>query len=96
MAQVKNNILLEGIRGMLGKQLVYRVVKGRTIISMRPAKRKGPPTEKQVAARVRFREAREWAKEQLKDPLLAATYKAKCVGNQSALALLTGERMKAG
>lgn len=96
MVRVKYNIVLEGLEGMLGKHLVFRQVNGRAIVSVRPAKPAGPPSPKQLANRERFRLPREWAKEQLKNPEVAAEWKAKCEGNQSAMSLLIGEycRMK--
>jgi len=94
MARVKNNIATLGLEGMLGKQLIFRQVNGKTVVSIRSTKPPGPPTEKQLANRERFRLAREWAKEQLKDPEIAAFWKSKCKGNQSALSLLIGEAPK--
>lgn len=99
MARVKNNLAIEGLVGMLGKQLVFRQVNGKTVVSMRPSKPEGPPSEKQVAMRAKFKKARDWAKNQLKNETVATEWKAKCVGNQSSLSLLIGEyfrRVKAG
>lgn len=99
MARVKDNLITSGLQGMLGDQLIFRTVNGRTIVSTKPKKPEVPPSPKQLAQRALFKLAREWAKEQLQDAELAAEWKAKCVGNQSALSLLIGEytrRKKAG
>lgn len=99
MATVDSNLLTLGLRGMFGKQMVFREVNGKTVVSIAPGKRKGPPTEKQAAMREKFKTAREWARKQLENEATAAEWKARCVGNQSALSLLIGEyfrREKAG
>jgi antitoxin component of MazEF toxin-antitoxin module len=94
MARVRSNLILEGLSGSIGKELTIRVVNGQTIISVKPGKRKKPPSEKQKAQQEKFKQAREWAKTQLLDPEIAAEYKARCTGNQSAMSLLVGEFMK--
>lgn len=99
MARVKNNIAIEGLQGMLGKQLVFRQVNGQTVVSMRPAKPEGPRTPNQLAWQEKFKIARNWARKQLENPTVAAEWKGKCVGNQSAMSLLIREyfrRVKAG
>jgi hypothetical protein len=94
MASVKSNLAMQGLEGMLGKQLIFRQLNGKTVVSIRSTKPLGPPSEKQLANRERFKQARAWAKEQLKDPEVAAFWKSKCVGNQSAMSLLIGEAPK--
>ena len=94
MARVRSNLILEGLSGSIGKELTIRVVNGKTIISVKPGKRTKPPSEKQKAQQEKFRLAREWAKEQLLNPEIAAEYKARCTGNLSALSLLISDFMK--
>jgi len=38
MAKVADNIILKGIRGMLGDMLVFRQLNGQTIVSAKPKK----------------------------------------------------------
>ncbi len=69
MAQVFNNVLTSGLRGRIGKQLVFRVVNGATIVSRAPAKPdRAKETEAQRKTRTTFRAATQWAKAQLTIP----------------------------
>jgi hypothetical protein len=69
MATVANNDLTRGLRGRIGKWLVFRMVRGKTIASRAPRK---PDPRKQSAAqrltRSTFREASAWAVRILLDP----------------------------
>ena len=69
MAIVANNDLTSGLRGRIGKWLVFRVVRGKTIASRAPRK---PDPRKQSAAqrltRSTFRDASAWAVRILLDP----------------------------
>lgn len=69
MAKVFDNILISGLRGKVGKQLVFRVVNGVTIASHAPAKPdRKKETEAQRKTRTTFRAASHWAKAQLLNP----------------------------
>ena len=94
MAKVVSNLVVEGLRGGLGKDLYVRVVNGQTIVSVKPGKRNKPPGENQLARQNRFKEAMAWAKAQLQDPEIKAAYKARCIGTQSPMSLLVGEFMR--
>lgn len=69
MAIVDNNELTTHLRGRVGKLLVFRNVRGRTIASHAPRK---PDPQKQSAAqrqtRVTFREAAAWAARTMLNP----------------------------
>ena len=69
MATVANNDLTRGLRGRIGKWFVFRMVRGKTIVSHAPRK---PDLLKQSAAqrqtRNTFREAAAWAVRILLDP----------------------------
>lgn len=69
MAIVSDNDLTLGLRGRVGKYLVFRSVGGRTIASHSPRR---PDPRKQSAAqrktRATFREAAAWAVQTLRDP----------------------------
>lgn len=69
MARVFNNVLISGVRGRIGNQLVFRVVNGVTIVSHAPAKPdRRKETEAQRKTRTTFRAATQWAKSQLVNP----------------------------
>ena len=76
MAIIKNNVILEGSSGMFGKSVVFKQVRGKTVVCNRPAK---PTTEsnQQKENRDRFRKASAWAKEILTDPAKKAYYQKK-------------------
>jgi len=61
--------------GTIGK-LVYREVDGKTIVALRPKRRKGPPSEAALAHQQRFKRASRWAKAVLLDDEKAPFYRA--------------------
>ncbi|GAB3847480.1 hypothetical protein GCM10028822_08960 [Hymenobacter terrigena] len=72
MANVKNNIVTEGLSGMLGGQLVFRQTSRGTVVSVAPQAPTGPPTAAQTAQRTRFQQAVIYAKGQSQDPAVQA------------------------
>jgi len=67
MAIVATNPLLNGISGRLGKNLVFKILRGKTIVTSRPLL----PTresEQQRANRDKFKRASVWAKAELMHP----------------------------
>ena len=76
MAIIKNNVILQGSSGMFGKSVVFKQVRGKTVVCNRPAK---PSTEsnQQKENRDRFRKASAWAKNVLVDPDKKAYYQKK-------------------
>lgn len=76
MAYVNDNLLLQGLSGMFGRSIVFKSMRGKTLISPRPA----PPSrqsEQQKANRSKFREATAWAKEAMLDAERKAYYQRK-------------------
>ena len=64
MAKINKNIIIEGLSGSLGGQLVIQYGKGgMTIVRTRPRPSNKPPTEAQLEARARFQEAAAYAKD---------------------------------
>ena len=76
MALVKNNPMVDGISGMVGNSIVFKQVRGKTIMCNRPPK---PQTQSapQKETRDRFRKASEWAKSILLDADQKAYYQKK-------------------
>jgi len=69
MAKVMGNILAHGLRGKIGELLVFRVMRGKTFVSMsagKPDKKKETPRQRHT--RDTFREASRRAKILLLDP----------------------------
>lgn len=78
MAIVTDNDLTSGLRGKLGKLLVFRSLRGKTFVSHRAAKPdKTKETTAQRQTRVTFREASAWAKEVLLDARRKVYYQSR-------------------
>jgi len=73
MARIKNNLFLQGASGMLGKQLVYKTVDGKIIVSARPV-RSGEVPEVQKKQNMRFKYASIFAKSVVEDKTLGPIY----------------------
>ena len=84
MAKVKDNVLMKGLSGTIGRQLTYRQIGGKTFVS----KYQRPPsvaaTEKKVAAQTKFGMATAYARRVVKDPEVKALYQAVVKGGQRA------------
>jgi hypothetical protein len=61
MAKQKNNVVTHGLSGKIGDLLIFRQVKGKTVVSKIPEQSK-TATEKQKATRKRFQQATLYAK----------------------------------
>ncbi|WP_320054697.1 hypothetical protein [uncultured Acetobacteroides sp.] len=75
MAEVKNNIVTQGVSGKLGDMIVFRQVHGRTIIAAKP-KQSEKKSEKQVEHQKRFQSAVIYGKAATADPAKKAEYEA--------------------
>ncbi len=64
MAVVKNNLVVDGLSGKLGKNIVFRQRNGQTIVSSSPVHSQ-TKTEKQENHRVRFTKAVRFAQVQM-------------------------------
>lgn len=73
---------LEGLSGMIGRTLVFRMLNERTIVQSAPV-RKAPFNEKQQLYQRRFREAMAYARSLFTDPAVKAEYdkRARLKGN---------------
>lgn len=76
MAIFKGNIFTQGLRGLFGKQAVFRTQKGRTIMSA-PPKRRRKQSEAQLKQRNRFGEATYYAKRAIADEDVRKFYDKK-------------------
>lgn len=86
MAKSKDNVVMQGASGKVGRNLVFRQKGDQTIIAKRP---KAPATakpvsDKQLRVQNRFLDASLYAKKAIKDDELKAAYGAKANINQSA------------
>jgi hypothetical protein len=96
MARVAKNIIMQGLSGMIGGQLVLSIRKGQTIIGAAPSGPKGPATAGQVAHRTRFQKAIFYAKNAALDPATRALYEAKAKEDDlSVFNVIVADFMKA-
>ncbi|MFD2556018.1 hypothetical protein [Sphingobacterium tabacisoli] len=85
MAKSKDNVVMQGASGRIGRNLVFRQRGDQTIIAKTPripADR--VMTAKQVAVQHKFYDATQYAKSVMLDDDLKAEYKSKANVNQSA------------
>lgn len=85
MAKSKDNVVMQGASGRIGRNLVFRQRGDQTIIAKTPR----IPTDrvmtaKQVAVQYKFYDATQYAKSVMLDDDLKAEYKSKTNVNQSA------------
>lgn len=84
MAKTTLNPVLKQINGHIG-DLVFREVRGRTVISQKADLSHLEPTAAQQAARERFREAALYGKAVAADPVLKALYEAAAKAERKPL-----------
>ena len=84
MALIKDSILLQAVRGTLGKQFSIYERNGQIIIAVKRGPSKNKPTKKQLEARYKMKVAAAYAKGILQDPELVAYYKSKAGPGQNA------------
>jgi hypothetical protein len=84
MAIAYNNLLLQSVRGTIGKQLTIYERNGQIIVAKKRSKSNTKPTPQQLAARARMARAVAYAKQMLRDPDIKAAYAAKAGPGQNA------------
>jgi hypothetical protein len=78
MAKIKNNLLVRGASGNVGKQFVYRKRGDDTFITRMPEiDKNAKPTQKQEQVREQFFAAAGYATGAIADPVLKAQYQKK-------------------
>lgn len=80
MAINKKNLAVIGMQGMLGKMLVFKSVRGKTVVSMRPVQ-SGTATEAQLQVQQNFKEASRRAVKILEDAALKLYYESFAKGS---------------
>ncbi|QHS62645.1 hypothetical protein [Chitinophaga agri] len=84
MAIVKDNILLQLVRGSIGRQITIYERNGQIIMAKkrRPSNKK--PTQKQLEARLKMRVAADLARDMMNDPEIKAYYASLAGPGQNA------------
>ncbi|WPQ60396.1 hypothetical protein SIO70_18785 [Chitinophaga sancti] len=84
MAIVKDNILLQVVRGTLGDQITIYERNGQIIMAKKRGPSKKKPTKKQLEARYKMQVAAAYARVILQDPEIKAYYKSLAGPGQNA------------
>lgn len=85
MAIVKGGLIAKGLSGALGKQVVFKQYRNKTVVAAFPVKRnKKKLTDSQEMVRRKFTRAAMYARMVLNDPVLKATYAVRAKKGKSA------------
>jgi hypothetical protein len=96
MARTEGNVFVDGFRGKVGGNMVFRKRKsGKLIIAKNKKKSTLPPTEEQLKIRDTFKEAVIYAKAVMQNAPLKAMYDKAVKGDQSAYNLALRDFAKA-
>jgi hypothetical protein len=74
MAEVKENYIVQGTSGRVGKLVVIKIINGKTFITKYPDRSKVNYTKEQVECREIFAEAAKFASEIVNDPVKKSSY----------------------
>ena len=87
MSKVKDNVITTGVSGKFGKQVVFRLWKGATILAKAPVSNQNLlKNEAMERNMLRFKQASGYAKKAMNDPELKQVYRSKCKDRQNAFA----------
>jgi hypothetical protein len=93
MALIKKckSSLLRGMHGQIGKFFVIRQCRNGIVLAKFPEKSSVKPTARQEQAKMRFKEAVEYAKSIQYDPVKYEAYKKKLKRNQTVFTMAVAE-----
>ncbi len=74
MAEVKDNYIVQGSSGRVGKLVVIKIINGKTFITKYPDRSKVNYTKEQIECRKIFTKAAKFASEIVNDPAKKSTY----------------------
>jgi len=94
MARSNNNILLHGITGQIGKQIVIKRYGNRTVVTAYPDMSNIKPSKMQKQKRKTFAEAVAYAKAITSDPEKKALYQARVKKGRSVYNYAMAEYLK--
>lgn len=95
MAESTDNVVMYGMRGLVGKLLVFKNFFGKTIVARRPRRTDAPPLPEQLERQERFRLAAIYAKNAIAVPLTKAEYEAAAKPGQTAFNIALADFFKA-
>lgn len=82
MARVKKNIITQGLSGKIGKRLVFKNYGNVTVVSAYPDMSRVKLSVRQKQENKRFKDAMDYARKQMADPIAKAAYKSRATGLQ--------------
>ncbi len=82
MALVKDNIIIKGLSGRVGKHIVFKNYGSKTVVSAYPDMSRVKLSAKQKKENERFRKAMAYARSQMSDPEARSAYEEKATGLQ--------------
>jgi hypothetical protein len=94
MARSRSNLITRGLKGQLGKELVFKQYGKKTVVSRYPDMSHVKPSTLQKEKRSRFAEAVAYAQRINNDPVLKAQYKKKVKKKQTVYHYALQEYLK--
>ena len=94
MARVKDNFLLKGLQGHIGKEIVIKQYGKKTVVSKYPDMSHIKPSKAQKAQRKRFAEAVAYAQQINNSPALKKAYAKKVKKGQTVYLYALQEFLK--
>jgi hypothetical protein len=94
MARSRSNLITRGLKGQLGKELVFKQYGKKTVVSRYPDMSHVKPSVLQQQKRSRFAEAVAYAQRINNDPVLKAQYKQKVKKRQTVYHYALQEYLK--
>jgi hypothetical protein len=95
MAKVKDNIMVKGFSGTIGRQLTFRQIGGETFVSKYQKAPAVAATEKKLAVQIKFGMATAYARAAIKNPEVKAMYQAVAKGGQRAFNIAMMDALQA-
>lgn len=83
MAVVNNNSILAALKGALGKEIVFKQYRDKTVVAKYPDMSHLKPTEPQKKQRAKMKEANVYASMVCKDAKLRKKYEKKLIAGES-------------
>jgi hypothetical protein len=74
MAEVKDNYIVQGTSGRIGKLVVNKIINGKTFITKYPDRSQVVYTKEQIEFREIFAKAAKFASQIVNDPIKKSTY----------------------
>ena len=96
MARTSKNSLLKGLSGSIGKQLVFKMYDGMTVVSRYPDMSRVKPSMWQKESRELFKKAVAYAQAIIRNPETKEAYAAKLPKGKSVYHAALQEFMKKG